>query len=374
MRLKEALPFVFSTIALAAEPVDLGHGYTRNRDVILFDGQPIEETGRDDLPKLSRSIGKRLTLCHDVDAASFVALSEEYSKDRNTVYYKWVSPGRFWVIELPEADPASFEVLGFNLARDEERVWWYGAAQEGVDPATLELVNEGFVWKDARAVYYQHEKLEGADPASFERLNQHFYRDTERVYWCNTPLPEADPASFRTFGPDLNWGADDKEVWRCATRIEGIDAASFQPVHQSVVKDRRAVYISPLPTVLAGADPATFRKIADLDIHFTALFKDSRRAYIYLPLRGEVYQLELRPNSLHISRTLWYAAPGKKPHSIGHSTADLTAAGWQNRKVVTVEKPPYQGIPAIEAHLQDTYTRHFQDAWEILRKLPEEQR
>jgi hypothetical protein len=59
----------------------------------------------------------KLSQCADVDAASFKALSEEYTKDKNKVYYKWISSGRFWVVELPLADAKSFEVIGSNLAK-----------------------------------------------------------------------------------------------------------------------------------------------------------------------------------------------------------------------------------------------------------------
>ncbi len=39
------------------------------------------------------------------------ALSEEYTKDKGKVYYKWISDDRFWVVELPLADVQTFEVI-----------------------------------------------------------------------------------------------------------------------------------------------------------------------------------------------------------------------------------------------------------------------
>jgi hypothetical protein len=60
----------------------------------------IDQAGPETLDGFQRTLGRWLVLANDVDAASFVALSPEYSKDKNTVYHKWISPGRFWV-DLP---------------------------------------------------------------------------------------------------------------------------------------------------------------------------------------------------------------------------------------------------------------------------------
>ena len=220
----------------------LGHGYNRQGTFIYFDGQRIDEAGKDDLAEFAQTVGHELTLCHDVDAASFRTLSEEYSKDSNKVYYKWISPGRFWVVELPEADVDSFEVVGFNLARDNQSVWWYGSILAEVDSASVAHVKEGFVWKDANGVWYQHEKIHDADPGTFRHLDQAFYADKDRVYWSNNVLQEADPDTFRTFGDDSPYGADQKYVWKANTRVTGVDAKSFRYVHQSIYKDKNGVY------------------------------------------------------------------------------------------------------------------------------------
>ena len=106
--------------------------------------------------------------------------------------YKWISPGRFWVVELPNADPASFDVLGFNLARDQKRVWWFGAVLPGVDAATVELVRDGFVWKDANHVWFLEPRWSPSRPAAhslirdagmfLERHRQSCHADTD--HWA----------------------------------------------------------------------------------------------------------------------------------------------------------------------------------------------
>jgi len=205
------------------EPWSIGHGYARRGDYIEFKGVRIDQAGRETLAGFERKLGRPLALARDVHAASFVALSEEYSKDKNTVYYKWISPGRFWVVEIPDADPATFEVLDFNLAKDANRVWRTDVPIKGADAATAQVVNPGWVWKDRRRVYYQFTPLAGVDPGTFRHLNQAFYRDAKHVYWSTTRLDGADVNTFRTFGNDIPYAADARHVWFGDSQIPGIE-------------------------------------------------------------------------------------------------------------------------------------------------------
>ncbi len=99
----------------------LGHGYSRDGDFIYFNKQRIDQAGKEDVDRFAKSANLKLSPCADVDAASFKALSEEYTKDKNKVYYKWISNGRFWIVELPLADAKSFEVIDSNLAKTKIR-------------------------------------------------------------------------------------------------------------------------------------------------------------------------------------------------------------------------------------------------------------
>ncbi len=96
----------------------LGHGYSRQGDFIYFNQQRIDQAGEEDFDRFAKSAHLKLKQCADVDAVSFKALSEEYTKDKQKVYYKWISSNRFWVVELPLADAKSFEVINSNLAKD----------------------------------------------------------------------------------------------------------------------------------------------------------------------------------------------------------------------------------------------------------------
>jgi len=76
----------------------------------------------------------------------------------------------FLVIVLEDADPATFEVLATNMARDKNHVWYYSTIQPEADPATVELVDGGRVFKDHDSVSYAYEPVPGAHPASFKHL------------------------------------------------------------------------------------------------------------------------------------------------------------------------------------------------------------
>lgn len=332
----------------------LGHGYNRQGEFIYFGGLRIDEAGKESLKLFAQTVGQELSLCHDVDAASFKALSEEYAKDSNKVYYKWISPGRFWVVELPEADVDSFEVLGFNLARDNQSVWWYGKKLSEVDTASVALVKEGFVWKDANSVWYQLKKIQDADPKTFRHLDQAFYADKNRVYWSNSILQGADPDTFRTFGDDSPYGADQKQVWKANTKVTGVDAKSFQHLHQSIYKDKNGVYLN--GQTIKGADPKTLGKMAELDQELTALLADAKTRYIYLPLYGDLFGLELADDSLRVTR------PGQPI-----PFAELNESGWTIHKVTP-------RVSKRETHVLDTYLTQFQKARQILRTRAEDEK
>ena len=176
-REKEAAPSGPSPVL--STDTDLGHGYVRRDGVIHFIGGGITGTGADatriDMPspELLKKLVKHqygpLKTAEGLDAASFEALSEIYSRDKNRVYYKFDFADSFIVYPLPEADPASFNLLTAGLVRDKNRVWYGDRILSGVDPATIEIVEPDFtVIKDKDSVHYRYDPIPGADPATFK--------------------------------------------------------------------------------------------------------------------------------------------------------------------------------------------------------------
>lgn len=326
-----------------ADQRSLGHGYSRHGDHIYFEGVRIDQAGRETLEGFQRTLGRRLVLANDVDAESFVALSEEYAKDKDTVYYKWISPGRFWVVEIPDADPATFETMDFNLAKDANRVWRTDEPIRGADAATAQVVNPGWVWKDKRAVYYQFTRLAGADPESFRHLDQGFYRDAKHVYWCTSRLEGADVKTFRTFGSDIPYAADARHVWSGETRLANVDAESFRVLHNHVFADKNGAYVSTRALPILEADATTFRKVAELATAGCVLFRDAEHEYLFDPYYGEVYTLTPTPDAVVVTKPVWF---GEAVGPVRH--AATVAAIWKNGTLSDPEvtmQPKFEGKP-----------------------------
>jgi hypothetical protein len=193
------LPILVFCISCSGDQ-ELGHGYTREGEFIYFEGKRIDREGAHDLDEFAVIVGHELTLANEVDAATFQGLSEDYSKDENKVYYKWISGPRFWVVEIPGADPATFEPLGLALARDKNHVWRADTVVGGADARTARSIEAGRVWLDANHVWVNRKIVEGADPATFEAMGDGYhYRDAKRVYWIFNQVRVVEGADPKTF-------------------------------------------------------------------------------------------------------------------------------------------------------------------------------
>jgi hypothetical protein len=240
-RKKEAAPSGPSTV-LSTDSV-LGHGYVRRDGAIHFIGGGVTGTGanatRIDMPspellnKLVRNKYGPFTTAEGLDAASFEALSEVYTRDKNRVYYKFDFDDSFIVHPLPEADPASFNLSADGLVRDKNHVWYGDRILAGIDPGTAEMINPDFtVIKDKDSVHYQYDPIPGADPASFKHIGSGYYADSKRVYWCSTPIPDADPIAFQVMG-DSFIAKDSSGIYRSGVHLPGYDVASFELILHS---------------------------------------------------------------------------------------------------------------------------------------------
>lgn len=259
--------------------VVLGHGYVRRDGAIHFLGGGTTGQGADatriDRPSPYVVRGFRrvgfgpFQVCEGLDVDGFVALSEEYVRDSVRVYHKVISPGVFLVVVLPDADPASFEVLARNLARDKNHVWYYERIQSRVDPATVELVDDGRVFKDRDSVHYAYDEIVGADPASFRHVASGYYADKHRVYWCTDPVPGAELATFEVLGGSFV-AKDRNRVYRSGQYMPRYDAASLQlilhdPMGFQVLLDKNGIHVNKLsfprarPGKVEVLDNRTFR-------------------------------------------------------------------------------------------------------------------
>lgn len=238
--------------------VDLGYGYVRRDGAIHFlgggrtgkggDATRIDRPSSEVLAGFRRVVLGAVKSCEGLDVDAFVALSEEYVRDDARVYHKVISPGVFLVMQLHDADPASFEVLARNLARDQSHVWYHDRIQHGVDPATVVLVDDGRVFKDHDSVHYAYDEIAGADPASFRHLASGYYADRHRVYWCTEPVPGADLATFEVLGGSFV-AKDRSRVYRSGEYLARYDAGSLQLIlHHAmgfqILADQNGIHVN----------------------------------------------------------------------------------------------------------------------------------
>lgn len=86
--------------------------------------------------------------------------------------------------------------------------------------------------------------------------------------WKKPALPRevrgADPATFRFLAERIEgvWGRDKKDIYFFEQRMEGADLKTWQPLDFGYSKDRRAVYRG--ARELQGVDPKNFA-VPDLD-------------------------------------------------------------------------------------------------------------
>jgi DKNYY family len=242
-----------------ATDIDLGHGYVRRDGAIHFIGGGITGTGanatRIDMPspellkKLVQHQFGHLKPAEGLDAASFVALSGEYTRDKNRVYYKFAFDHSFIVSPLAKADPASFSLYRDGLVRDKSHVWYGDSLLSGLDPATVEMINSEFtVVRDKDSVYYRYDKIPSADPATFKHVGSGYYADTNRVYWCSTPIPDADPATFKVLG-DSFVAKDKNHAYRSGEILEGFDVASLELILHNeagyqIISDKNGFHVN----------------------------------------------------------------------------------------------------------------------------------
>lgn len=336
---------------------DLGHGYVRRDGVIHFIGGGTTGTGADatriDMPspellrKVVASKYGSFQTAEGLDVASFEALSEEYTRDKNRVYIKVISSGEFLVVVMPEADPKSFEVLASKVARDKNHVWYYDRIQHGIDPSTLELVDQDRVFKDKNSVYYQGNKIIGADPASFRHLGSAYYADRSRAYWCTDPVQNADPETFEVLG-DSFIARDKSRAYRSGELLTDCDVDSLELIlHDEsgfqIFSDKKGIHVNNMtfPRSKAGKveviDNSTI-KAGDF-IHLiessrftpSTLFKENGKLIAetpaYEPMKGQVN---------------------------GMITAEVTDDGLKNIRIIPL--PGSSDVPSVPKWQMEVFT------------------
>ena len=342
----------------APADVELGHGYVRKDGAIHFIGGGTTGTGADatriDTPsrgifwKLVSSQYGPFQTAEGLDAASFEALSEVYTRDKNRVYYKIDDNEKFIVIQLPQADPASFSLSADGLVRDKSHVWFGDRILSGVDPGTVEVINPNFtVIKDKDSVHYRYDQILGADPATFRHIGSGYYADSNKVYWCLTPIPDADPASFKVLG-DSFVAKDKNHAFRSGEILEGYDAASLELILHNdagyqIFSDKNGIHVNKM--TFPRAKPGQAEVIDNRTVkvgNLILLVEDSRNTPATL---------------FNENGNLMVESPAYEPTSgkvEGMITAKVTADGLKDLRITAL--PGSIGVPEVPDWQMEVFT------------------
>lgn len=131
-------------------------------------------------------------LLPDADAASFELLRRPgFAKDRDHVYQR---------DRVFSDDPVHFELLDGELAKDSRVVFWSDGSVLSEDPAHFAIISDAAHYlytRDGRAVHVNGNPIPDADPATFQVLQGAYARDNKRVFYFDQPIAGADLSSFR---------------------------------------------------------------------------------------------------------------------------------------------------------------------------------
>ena len=145
----------------------------------------------------------------------------------------------YWNGEVAEADPATWQYLGYGFGKDARHVYFDGYVLEDADPATFVLEHhvEGRGWaRDAGHVWYrEYQSSDYSDGESIELvegggafigIDETFARVGDRVLRCGREVADADAATFRALGG--GWYADAGSLWFDDRRVPVADVESVR--------------------------------------------------------------------------------------------------------------------------------------------------
>jgi hypothetical protein len=187
----------------------------------------------------------------DADAASFQLLERPgFAKDRDRVYQR---------DRAISDDPGNFELLDGDLAKDSHVVYWSDGSVLSEDPAHFAIIStaDNYIYtKDGQTVHVNGNPIPDADPATFQVLQGAYARDVQRVFYFDAPIADADLSSFRPL--DGPYASDATRVFWMGKTIDGADPVTFRVLNadfECSADDHHAYYRQ---AVIPGADPPTF--------------------------------------------------------------------------------------------------------------------
>jgi len=158
-----------------------------------------------------------------VDSDSFEFVGIMYRYDSPQVFYKDVnSVERYYFSDKP--DPATYQILGRNYARDATRIYYGTTLIRNADVDTFQIINS--VWsKDATRIYYKQYSTAILDVDAFVMIDDDYAHDGVNYIYQGSAIGAYQPNTLELLG--LGYSRIGNEIYYRDTLVADVDAASF---------------------------------------------------------------------------------------------------------------------------------------------------
>lgn len=201
----------------------LDHRYSKDKFQVYFDGEIVQGADSKTFEVIDYAKGQdSKSLFYGKSRINspntFKELSDGYSIDSVSVYYKWAL--------INEAKPSSFQIINQYWARDDSSVFLEGQKQDSINDKTFKHI-QGKYAKDEKYVYHLSSIVNMANPKTVESLDYwQWIKDDKSYFFEGKRINEIDYSTFRILEND--YSIDKNRVYFRLKPIDNIDVKTFK--------------------------------------------------------------------------------------------------------------------------------------------------
>lgn len=185
----------------------------------------------------NESAGKVITPIEGIDPATFEEINSEYARDANQVYFR-TKP-------IAQADPKTFKHIAGLYYKDKDQVFYVDRPVPGADPQSFRRLKYTYWTRDDQNVYVTDNPVNPRDLSTFKQISENWARDSQWFYPQNfgkyLPIENIDPASFEIL--QGGWAKDCCRVYYLNQVVEGADLATFHTINEFRARDKNWAYL-----------------------------------------------------------------------------------------------------------------------------------
>jgi DKNYY family len=268
-------------------------------------------------------------------------LSDQYYFKKEKVVY--VPFGNFFELgdrEVDGSDKDSFTVLSYNIAKDNNHIYYNGELVPSADVSSFELLEPAYTdsknykfytfAKDKDRVFYYFEPIASAQPESFERLWGAYSKDKDKLFYENKELFNLSEQVERiTNDKNNNYISVDGRIYFEGRSLTNIDFATFKALEHNFAVDKKHVYYE--NNISTEMSPKGFEVI---DAYYQ---KDEK--YLYRNLKA----LKFVDLDTYKSITELYSKDKNHVYYIGAILQDAKPEYFSKKDILKIEKD-YESI------------------------------